>query len=133
MSGPTDLYVDWLTAEGYRPTIDGDGDVVFKIEGGLYYIDIDADDPAYFRIVFPNFWSIEDADELARARMAANHASATTKVVKVYVRPDETDTIAAVEMYLDPPEAFKPVFSRAVGAIQHATNTFRMVMRGEAP
>lgn len=133
MSGPAELYMDFLSGEGYRPTVDNDGDVVFKVEGGLYYIDVDADDAVYFRVVYPNFWSIENPDELLRAKAAANHATATTKVAKVYVRPDETDTIAAVEIYVDPPEDFRAVFTRAIGALQHAASTFRMVMRGEAP
>ena len=66
MSGPAELYMDFLSGEGYRPTIDNDGDVVFKVEGGLYYIDVDADDAVYFRVVYPNFWSIENPDEIRR-------------------------------------------------------------------
>lgn len=132
MSGPAEIYMDFLAAEGYRPTIDNDGDVVFKVEGGLYFIDVDTDDASYFRVVYPNFWSIENAEEKAKAFAAANHATATTKVAKVYVRPDETDTIAAAEIYIDPPEQFKAVFSRCVSSLQYAANAFRLHMRGEA-
>lgn len=131
MSGPAELYVNFLTEEGYRPTVDGDGDVQFKIEGGLYYIDVETDDPPYFRVVFPNFWSIENPDELTRAYGAADHATASTKVAKVYLRPDLLDTIAAVEIYVDPPEQFKTVFPRTISALQSAVGVFRDRMRGE--
>ena len=86
--------------EGYRPTVDGDGDVSFKYEGGSYYIDIDTDDNTYFRLVFPNFWSLDDADERARGVMAADAATRRTNVAKVYTRQDGKNVSAAVEMFL---------------------------------
>ena len=42
------------------PSLDSSGDVAFKVEGRSYYIAIDEDDLAYFRIVYPSFWEIKD-------------------------------------------------------------------------
>jgi len=123
------LYMDYLTAEGYRPYIDEDGDVVFKSEGLTYYITIDANDEEYFRLVLPNFWRIESGEELAAALYAANHATMTTKVAKVYVRSDGKDTMAAIEMFVKPPENFKFIFSRAMSALKTAVNDFVSIMR----
>jgi predicted aspartyl protease len=128
MSGPAKLYSDYLVREGYRPTIDSDGDVVFKHEGGMYYIDIDTSDTSYFRLVYPAFWSIESAEELARAVLAANEATWKTKVAKVYVI-DAKNTSAAVEMFFERPEQFAPVFRRAMSALQASVRNFVEVMR----
>ena len=45
------MYVDFLTEEGYKPTVDSDGDVRFKKEGMTYFISVHSNDPQYFRIV----------------------------------------------------------------------------------
>lgn len=126
------LYMDYLTAEGYRPSIDKDGDVVFKSEGRTYYIEVDEKDTEYFRLVFPNFWEIESEEELARVLYAANHATMATKVAKVYVRADGKDTIAAIEMFVSPPENFKPIFHRAMSALRASVNDFVATMRESA-
>ena len=128
MSGPAKLYVDYLTKEGYRPTVDSDGDVVFMHGGGTYYIDIDTNDPQYFRLVFPNFWEIESADELARVMVAANYATMCTKVAKIYVRSDGQNTVASIEMFLAKPEQFREVFHRAMSALQASLINFREKM-----
>ncbi len=120
----TKMYSDYLTAEGYQPTIDADGDVRFKSEGFTYYIIIDDKDERYFRLLFPNFWSIDDGEELARALVAANYATMVTKVAKVYVRNDGKDTSASIEMFVDPPEQFAKTFPRCMSALRTAVNTF---------
>jgi len=126
------LYMDYLTAEGYRPYVDEDGDVIFKSEGLTYIIIIDANDEEYFRLVLPNFWGIESGEELVRALYAANHATQTTKVAKVYVRSDGKNTWAAIEMFIRPPENFKLVFSRAMSALKTAVDDFVSTMRETA-
>ncbi|MCL6595365.1 MAG: hypothetical protein K6V73_04045, partial [Firmicutes bacterium] len=51
-------YLEFLAEEGYRPRLDADGDVVFKVEGGAYYILLDEDEE-FFRLIYPNFWPLE--------------------------------------------------------------------------
>ena len=128
MSGAAQLYVDYLTKEGYRPVVDPDGDVVFKHEGGTYYIDIDTSDEEFFRLVFPNFWSIDNADELARALFAADHATMKTKVAKVYLRSDGKNTSASIEMFFGRPEQFTEVFHRSMSALRASIVNFREIM-----
>lgn len=120
----THMYMEYLTEEGYNPSLDADGDVRFKAEGFTYYIIIDEKDERYFRLLFPNFWSIDDGEELARALVAANYATMVTKVAKVYVREDGKDTSAAIEMFVDPPEQFKSTFPRCMSALRASVNTF---------
>lgn len=124
MSAPAQIYVSYLQQEGYRPNIDHDGDVIFKEEGRTYFIDIDTKDPMYFRLVFPNFWSINGGEELARVIFAANYATLRTKVAKVYVHEDGRNVSAAIEIFLSKPEMFKDVFPRAMSALKASVNNF---------
>lgn len=119
-------YAEFLESEGYRPQIDGDCDVVFKCEGRTYYISPDERDPSYFRLVFPNFWSIDGEDERIKVALAASRINARIKVVKLYLTRD--DTTAAVEVFCDTPDAYKAIFSRSLGALQAAEHQFRSVM-----
>lgn len=122
-----DLYREFLDQEGFRPTIDKDGDLMFKVEGRTYFVFADADDAQFFRLVFPNFWSIEDEDERARAYVAAHDATAQTKVAKVFVVKD--DTWASLELFCDPPETVRTVLPRGLSAVQSAVDTFAQIMR----
>lgn len=124
MSGPAGLYVDYLTAEGYRPTIDGDGDVMFKDEGLTYYVIIDADDEPFFRLMLPSFWGIENAEERQRALVAANEATMKTKTAKVYVNSTGTNVSASIEMFFGRPDEFKQVFPRAMSALRTSVKFF---------
>jgi hypothetical protein len=129
MSAAATFYKDFLEQEGYHPTIDSDGDVMFKSEGRTYYIDIDEKDPSYFRIMYPNFWSIENTAELTRALLAANYASMISKVAKVYVRSDGKDVSAGIELFFERPEQFKPIFNRAMSALRNGVNNYAEKMK----
>jgi hypothetical protein len=123
----TELYRSFLTEEGYGPKIDAEGDVTFKYEGGLYFVGVDEKDEQFFRIGYPNFWSIENEAERVKAFQAANYASERTKVAKVFVV--RNNTWASVEMFCASPEVFKGVFARCLKAIQVSVQNFREKMQ----
>ena|ERR1700757_2607811 len=123
------LCKDYLTEEGYRPSIDETGDLFFKFEGRTHFILIDDKDDEFFQIAFLNFWRIEDNDELVRAFKAANEASRDTKVVKVVVREDGKNVIASVEMFITSPEDFSRSLKRSLSAIRYAADHFADAMR----
>ena len=129
MSGDARLYIDYLAHEGYRPTTDADGDFEFHYEGGYYYIDIETSDANYFQLVYPSFWRIESDEEFARAILAANEATRKTKVAKVYLRSDQKNTSASIEIFFERPEQFKPVFHRSMRALKAAVDNFVSAMR----
>lgn len=129
------IYIDFLEREGYRPAIDDAGDVLFRCEGRCYYLMVDDDDPTYFRLLFPNFWSIDGALEHQRALLAAADVTAEIKVAKIYVLAD--DTQAAAEMFLADPEQLARdlprVFDRALRALQGAVRRFCELMQDRRP
>lgn len=125
------IYVQFLEREGFRPDIDEAGDVMFRCEGRGYYLMVDDDDPGYFRLLFPNFWSIDSEAEHQRALLAAAEVTAEIKVAKVYVLGD--DTQAAAEMFLADPADLARVFDRALGALQGAVRRFCEIMQDNRP
>lgn len=121
------MYMDHLRGEGYVPELDSDGDVVFKLEGRTYIILIDEGDEEFFRIIYPNFWSIESADERIKVEKAALAATSDTKVAKIF--PIRDDVWGSVEIFILPPENFKLIFARAMRALRAAVDTFVQKMR----
>lgn len=121
------IYIDYLETEGFRPSLDEAGDVLFKCEGRSYYLMVDDDDPHYFRLLFPNFWGIDGAPERQRALLAASEVTAEIKVAKVYVLGD--DTQATAEMFLADPHDLRKVFERALRALQGAVRRFCEIMQ----
>ena len=125
------MYMDYLAEEGYRPKVDEDGDVVFKAEGGNYFIRIDEDEPTYFELVYPNFWEIEDEDERTRAYVAASATCLGVKSTKVYVVED--NVWAGVELFLPEPGDFKKLFHRCLNALNNGRDAFAERMSAGAP
>lgn len=121
------MYIDFLTAEGYKPTIDADGDIVFSKGAMTYFIAVRQDDPEYFSIVMPNFWEIESQQEYLQVLVAADSANAKSKVAKVYTL--KNNTWAAVEIFVSKPEDFKVIFPRSLKAINEAIENFVAKMR----
>jgi hypothetical protein len=121
------MYWRCLNAEGYVPTFDRDGDVVFKCEGASYIIFVDEEDDEFFRLVIPNIWSIKSEDDRAQVERAAVHATAKTKVAKVFTVGD--DAWASIEMFCSPPTVFRAVFPRSLRALQAGVKNFLEAMK----
>jgi hypothetical protein len=127
----TDVYIEYLTVEGYRPELDKDGDIKFKREGGLYLLMPDKDDEEYFRLSFPNFWALKTDAERAKALEACNYTNRVSKVAKLTMFPD--NVWANIELYVPNREAFKPVFGRSIRSIGNAVSNFAKRMKEEPP
>jgi hypothetical protein len=118
-------YMEYLRGEGYAPSIDNDGDVRFRYEGGTYYIIILEDDAEFIRVLYPNFWEIESNDELARAYKSASYVNRTTKIAKVFVNRNEDDVSIVGESLLAGQDDYKSWFRRILSAIGTARRDFR--------
>jgi hypothetical protein len=117
-----EMYRDFLIEEGFRPRLDGNGNVFFKYEGRTYVIQVDEKDTEFFRLIHPNLWSIESDAELAEVKEASLRATTETKVAKIF--PVGDDTWATIELFCSPPDAFKPIFRRCLSALRAGVKTF---------
>ena len=121
-----EMFRQYLTAEGYLPSIDEDGDVVFKSEGTTFLVLPDERDSEFFRMAVPNFWSIEGEDERELVNAACLEVTKTMKVAKVF--PVGNDTWAAVEMFASPIQSVQDVFKKCIRSLHHAMYAFRKQM-----
>ncbi len=121
------VYLEWLTAEGYRPEIDEDGDVRFKSEGFLMFV-MSSTDPTYLQLLLPNFWSIDDASERAAAHVSANEVNRNLKVAKVFQNEAADDVSATVEMFVSDPREAIPHLARCLRVLATAVAMFRRGM-----
>jgi len=124
-----EIYKAYLTKEGYRPEVDSDGDLIFKKEGGSYCIIVDEKDREYFRLVYTNFWPIENDNERLRVLKACDYATARTKVAKVYIV--KNNVWATVELFLPNPQDFEPIFERLCRTLTYAVKNFADTMKGK--
>lgn len=123
------MYLNYLKKEGYLPEIDSDGDVLFKKEGKSYFIDVEAqlEDPNYFRIILPNFWSIENDIERLEVLVAADQVNSTIKIIKVYTVKD--NTWASAQIFISNREDFQEFFPRLMSILSGGVELFANKMR----
>lgn len=78
---------DYLSKEGYRPEIDEDNDVAFKVQGNTYYVDNNPDDQTLLRIYVPYIYEVnlEDEDEIDNALLACNDFTRSKKLVRAAI------------------------------------------------
>lgn len=120
------IYMEHLRQEGYLPSIDADGDVQFKVSGDSYFIIIDENDLQFFQIYMGfNLGSIAEDD----AFLAANYANRRSKVAKTSISADGRVASITVELVLNDPRDFMPVFARSLSLIRNAENIFRSHVR----
>jgi hypothetical protein len=122
------MYMSYLTAEGYAPSIDSDGDVAFRREGRPFWIEVNEDDLEYFRIGYLANYSLDYDYEVYQFPIAINYATKQTKVAKVYSLDDGGRFMISAEIYLVSPEDFKIVFNRMINAINRARENFLLKM-----
>jgi hypothetical protein len=120
-----------LTEEGYGSVrLDQDEDLLFKADGRAYCFLFQKGDPAFLRLLMPNFWEIEDEDERARARVACYEASSACKCASVFLRND--DTWASAETLVTDVASIDARFvRRLVSMVGTAVDEFVRHMRAE--
>lgn len=122
-------YLTFLQQEGFRAGFDEEGDVWFEFDGGHYYLLSEEDDPAYFRLLFPNFWPIADESGRQLAHEVVSRVNQEIKGVKLVVTDDQVT--AELELFLVPLDSFTRVFPRCLVAVRSAVERFREIVTPE--
>jgi hypothetical protein len=125
-------YVSMLSDKGLRPTIDSDGDILFRYDGRNYFITSNCDS-GYFEILHAGFWEIEDQDELARAAAAASGATQKVKAAKVWVNSAQNNVSAQVQGFVTATSEVEDFLDRSLRLIKLAIETFRQEMNDRSP
>lgn len=109
-------YAAILKAEGFEPTIDNDGDVIFKFEGGNYIFILDKDDPQYLRLCYPSFLKTTSDQHRRIVLDAMNEVNANVKVGKVFLVEDRC--WAVTENLIPDPSFLASTLTRYLRIIQ---------------
>lgn len=111
----------FLREEGFLPEIDSDGDIMFKKEGGVYYISIDHNDtsPMYLAMHRDYLYSDNGLFTKPNVAKAANELN-LYKGVKVICFDNNYSYRA--EMYLVNAEHFKYTFYKLLSQLENIEN-----------
>ena len=121
------IYMENLAKEGYRPEVDEDGDIKFRVLGSNYFIIIDEHDLEFFQI-YTGFWlddmTMEDAYEMI------NYANRRSKVAKLSLSTNDKEpgriiVSITAELLVENPRDFADVFPRALSLLANAKNIFQ--------
>ena len=119
------MYMQYLREEGYLPSLDGDGDILFKVSGNNYFIIIGENDFQNNLLFFRIYTGVSLGDILPEnALAAANYINMHSKVVKVYISSDGRSIAINTELLLTNPQDFKSVLSRALSLMRFAESNF---------
>jgi hypothetical protein len=127
----TELFLEYLTTDGYRPTLDEDNDISFKHERINYILFPNEKDETFFRLMIPFFWELETPEETERAMKVMMKLNADYKAAKFYVM--QNDVCVAAEAFYAKPEDVKTLLGRYIDLLASAMREFRQLMRDEAP
>ena len=99
-----ELVKEFLSNEGYRFDVDGDGDIHFKYEGVNLYFTVDKDDQNYFRLIMPNIYQLE------------GNRVKDLKVIKAFLVEDRL--WLTVELFIDSTPELEDFFPRCMGLLK---------------
>ena len=132
MSAPDHLkpYLELLSVEGFRPTIEGaeaegEGDpgdsfLLFKYEGSKFTLQPDLRDPTFFLVKIAFQSQPQPQEVLLRIANDLNHGC---KVVKALVEPD-CGVGFTFEAFIDDVAAAGPLLVKGLGALAWASSQF---------
>lgn len=122
-------YMEYLREEGYRPTLDTNGNIKFKKEGLIYYIFVNEKDPKYFSMLLPGIYAAKNPGDEEKFRRAANMTNLATKVAKATVSSKGKVSVS-IQVYLSNPQDIRGFFGRAMVAINVARKKIAKVLQG---
>lgn len=121
------LYLGVLEQIGITGRVDSDGDVQFEYEDHSYFLEVNEDDPEFFRLVLPNIWPIESELERLKVLKAVNEVNQTKKVVKAYTVND--NVWLGVEMFISKPDDFLGSLERQFQVLEQEIEVFVDAMK----
>jgi len=109
-----ELVKDFLSTEGYRFDIDGDGDIHFKFEGVNLFFTEDKNDQSYFRLIMPGIYKLEgNREKVLEAISAVNR---DLKVLKAFLVEDLL--WLSVEIFIDSTPELEDFFPRCLALLK---------------
>lgn len=124
----------FLTAEGYLPNADEQGNIAFKREGRVFLSFYAKDDPNYFNVYcYMSYGDVISSRE--KALTAANEINRSIKAIKVALLDDNDPSSISfgIEALLPVSDGFQPIFERALATIGHSIDQFSAKVSSARP
>ncbi|MFK7926207.1 MAG: hypothetical protein AB8H47_29935 [Bacteroidia bacterium] len=115
-------YLEFLESQEIEGKIDTDGDIQFKHEERSYFIEVDATDTEFFRLVLPNVWPIESEEERLQVLRAVDFVNNQVKVAKTYTVKD--NVWIGIEVFRDDIDDYEEYFERSLQVIDRSVDYF---------
>ena len=109
-----ELVKQYLSSEGYRYDIDGDGDIHFKYEGVNLFFTVDKNDQSFFRLIMPSIYTLEG--NRTKVLEAISTVNRDLKVLKAFLVEDHL--WLAVEIFIDSTPELEDFFPRCMGLLK---------------
>lgn len=121
--------IGYLREEGYCPNVDNDGDVMFKVQGATLFLMDDENDETFLKIWLPQFWSLDDDQERAKAHFVSNKLNKEYKCGKIFLHNDNTHAVC--ELFVDENSAvLKETIMRCLNILTSMRGEFKVLMQG---
>lgn len=108
MATTIELVKSFLSNEGYKYDLDGDGDVHFKYQGANLFFTDSGNDNEFFRLIMPNIYEVEG--NRTKVLEAANTVTRDIKVIKAFLVED--NLWLSIEMFIDSTPEIGDFFNR---------------------
>lgn len=112
-----------LRGQGYEPQVSGNV-ITFESNGSKYAIPRDPDDLSYYRVIYPDFWTVTSSEEREAVLVLSNLAARRCKGVRIFFDSEIKSASASSEMLFNEPADFVFHFPRILGMIQDGVELF---------
>lgn len=116
----------YLSSEGLQPQ-ERDFGFFFRYQMRNFYIEYDADDEQYLRVIMPGIYEA-DENNMLEVLTAANVVDRDRKVVKCFVLDE--DVHIAAELLIDQDPNLGDIIPRALGMLLGAQECFNKALKG---
>lgn len=127
-----EMIMEAIESLGYKPDVDGDGDVYVRYQMKTIYFVSDQEDEQYVSAIFPQFSEVKDGEEVITLA-TCNKVSREVKLVKVYIDQSLKNVSASCEFFYTDMESMKNNVKYALsilGRVRSAYNRARADFMG---
>lgn len=112
---------------GYKPIIDNDGDVFFRVQLKGFYILGTRNDNDHISVHFPQFWDIEEGEDV-KYLAACNKLTRELKLVKIFIDDSLKSVSANCEFYCTDMESMRNNIEHSIKILCIIRSIFRRTL-----
>ena len=119
-----ELIINSLEKMGYSPTVDDDGDVMFRYQMKYLYVMNTRNDESFVTLLLPQFNEVEDGKELLVLGVC-NKLTRDLKLAKVYIDRSFKNVSASCDFYYVNDEALVDNLKQSLQLLGSIRTVFR--------